>query len=390
MAHWDWRNSPGQISALQDPDIAKAKQFLDLHHVRYVLAQFVDVYGVGKSKSVPEDHLEDIVTGGVGLARGGVFGMRLAPHEAEYMIVGELSTLTLTPWAPGYARMLGTGTASGRPHPIDTRNILKARVARMAEMGWTFNTGIEPECSLFERTSNGSIVPFGSAGVLQKPAYDYRGLSRAGVFLERVTVSLQALGIDVYQIDHEDGNGPYEINFKYAVALTFADQIILFRMAAVESAHELGAICSFMPMPSSSTTGNGMHIYCSIANASGRNIFRDPNDRRGMGLASLAYHFLGGILAHAASSIRANLTTSISMRFRSRRSPPASQPGTGRFRRSHRGGGGNGKGSLGWNQLDPGSWYLSVRPHTVPLTTGSESSRSFFWGGRCEGARYSP
>jgi len=300
IAHWNWRNSPGQLAAPPDLDIAKARQFLAQHHVRYVLAQFVDIYGVAKSKSVPVDHLDDIVTDGVGFAGGGVFGMRLAPHEAEYILVGDLSTLTLAPWSPGYARMMGTGTVSGRPHPIDTRNILKSQVVRMAERGWTFNTGIEPEFSLFERRPDGSIVPFDSTDVLQKPAYDYRGLSRVRVFLERLTESLQALGIDVYQIDHEDGNGQYEINFKYADALTSADQIILFKMAAAEIAHELGAICSFMPKPSSSTTGNGMHIHCSVADASGTNIFHDPSDPKGMGLSALAYHFLGGILAHAA------------------------------------------------------------------------------------------
>lgn len=298
--HWNWRKSPGQMVAPDNLDLQKAKLFLDQHHVRYILGQFVDIYGVAKSKSVPVSHLEDMLTDGIGFAGGGVFGMRLDPHEPEYMVIGDLSTLTLIPWAPGYARMMGTGTVSGQAHPIDCRNILKTQTARLAERGWTLNTGIEPEFSLLERTSDGSVVPFDSTDVLQKPAYDYRGLSRARVFLERVTESLQALGIDVYQIDHEDANGQYEINFKYADAVTSADNIILFKMAAAEIAHELGAICSFMPKPKSSSTGNGMHVHCSIADQSGRNLFHDASDRRGMGLSQLAYHFLAGILAHAA------------------------------------------------------------------------------------------
>jgi glutamine synthetase len=71
-------------------------------------------------------------------------------------------------------------------------------------------------------------------------------------------------------------------------------------MAACEIAHELGAICSFMPKPKSSTTGNGMHIHCSIADTSGCSLFHDPSDKRGMGLSELAYHFVAGVLAHAA------------------------------------------------------------------------------------------
>ena len=297
--HWSWRRTPGQYATPSNIDLAGAKQFLAQNHVRYVLAQFVDIYGVAKSKAVPVDHLEDILTDGVGFAGGGVFGLRLEPHEPEYMVVGDLATLTLIPWTPGYARMMGTGMVSGTPHPIDTRNILKSQIARLAQRGWTLMTGIEPEFSLLERRSDGAVMPFDSTDCLQKPAYDYRGLSRARTFLERVTECLQALGIDVYQIDHEDANGQYEINFKYADALTSADQVILFKMAAAEIAHELGAICSFMPKPKSSMTGNGMHIHCSIADQSGRNLFHDASDNSGMGLSKLAYHFIGGILAHA-------------------------------------------------------------------------------------------
>lgn len=297
--HWDWRVAPGQMASPSKLDIESAKTFLSQNQVRYILAQFVDIYGVAKSKSVPVSHLEDIVTEGVGFAGGGVFGLCLAPHEPEFIVIGDITTLTLIPWAPGYARLMGTGTVSGKPHPIDTRNILKAQVERLAQRGWTLQTGIEPEFSLLQRTADGSVAPLDDTDCLQKPAYDYRGLSRARKFLERVTESLQALGIDVYQIDHEDANGQYEINFKYADALKSADQIILFKMAAAEIAHELGGICSFMPKPKSSMTGNGMHIHASISDAAGNNLFHDKSDPSGMGLSKLAYHFTAGILTHA-------------------------------------------------------------------------------------------
>ncbi|MBA2124757.1 type III glutamate--ammonia ligase [Hyphomicrobium methylovorum] len=299
LDHWNWRVSPGQQATPENLTIASAQQFLAQNNIRYVLAQFVDIYGVAKSKAVPVSHFEDILSDGVGFAGGGVFGMRLAPHEAEYMLVGDLSTLKLLPWAPGYARVMGTGTVGGKPHMMDTRNILKAQIDRLGQRGWTLNTGIEPEFSLLERRSDGEVRPLDDTDTLQKPAYDYRGLSRARTFLERVTESLQALDIDVYQIDHEDANGQYEINFKYADALTSADHVTLFKMAAAEIAHELGAICSFMPKPKSSMTGNGMHIHCSIVDEAGKNLFHDASDSSGMGLSKLAYSFTAGILEHA-------------------------------------------------------------------------------------------
>ena len=279
--------------------VSSARRFLEESGVKYVLVQFVDIHGVIKSKAVPVSHFDDIFTDGAGFAGAGVWGLGMLPHEPEYMVVGDLESLLLTPWYPGYARVMGTGLVAGKPQPLDTRNILKAQAARLAERGWVLNTGIEPEFVLFRRGADGALAPFDDTDTLAKPAYDYRGLSRGRIFLERLVESLQSVGIDVYQIDHEDANGQYEVNFKYADALKSADQVSFFKMAASEIAHQVGAICSFMPKPSTHSTGSGMHIHCSIADETGANIFHDPTDRRGMGLSTLAYHFIGGILHHA-------------------------------------------------------------------------------------------
>jgi glutamine synthetase len=296
---WAGGLAPGSLATPEKVDLAGALAFLKQIGVRYVLAQFVDLHGVAKSKAVPVQHLEGLLTDGAGFAGAGAWGLGMLPHDAEFMVVCELGTLTVTPWAPGYARMMGVGTVKGAPHPVDTRNVLKAQVARLAERGWTLNTGLEPEFILLRRGEDGRLSPFDGTDTLAKPAYDYRGLMRGRSFLERITESLQAVGIDVYQIDHEDANGQYEINFKYSDALTTADQILYFKMAASEIAHELGAICSFMPKPRSNSTGSGMHIHCSIADADGHNAFHDDADPNGLGLSETAYHFLGGIMAHA-------------------------------------------------------------------------------------------
>ncbi len=296
---WVGAHAPGSLAAPERLDLESAQSFLRQAGIRYVLAQFVDIHGVAKSKAVPVQHLEDILTDGAGFAGAGAWGLGMQPHESEFMVVCELDTLTLTPWVPGYARLMGVGTVKGAPHAIDTRNVLKVQTARLAERGWTLNTGLEPEFILLRRDENGKLVPFDGTDALVKPAYDYRGLMRGRAFLERLTESLQAVGIDVYQIDHEDANGQYEINFKYADALKSADQILLFKMAAAEIANELGAICSFMPKPRSTSTGSGMHIHCSMADAEGRNLFHDDSDPNRLGLSKLGYHFLGGIMAHA-------------------------------------------------------------------------------------------
>ncbi len=278
--------------------LSEAKKFLKEHKVKYILAQFVDIHGVAKVKSVPAAHLEDILTVGAGFAGGAIWGMGIAPNGPDYMAVGELSTLNLIPWQPGYARIVCDGHVNGNPYEYDSRVVLKKQIARLAEKGWTLYTGLEPEFSLLHRDENGYIHPMDDTDTLAKPCYDYKGITRQSAFLEELTESLLAAGVDVYQIDHEDANGQFEINYTYADCLKSADDFIMFKMAASEIANAHGMICSLMPKPFSNRPGNGMHMHMSIGNGK-KSLFQDDSDKTGHGLSKLAYHFLGGLLAHA-------------------------------------------------------------------------------------------
>ena len=276
----------------------EAKKFLAENKIKYVLAQFVDIHGTAKTKAVPASHFEDILTTGAGFAGFAVWGLGIEPHGPDFMAIGDLATLSVVPWQPGYARIACDGHVKGQPWALDTRVVLKEQIKRLDARGWTFFTGLEPEFSLLKKDEAGQLVPSDATDGLAKPCYDYKGLSRNRQFLETLVESLRAADIDVYQIDHEDANGQFEINYTYADCLTSADRYVLFKMAASEIAHDLGLICSFMPKPFSNRPGNGMHIHMSMGDGKS-NIFADASDSQGLGLSRLAYQFLAGILAHA-------------------------------------------------------------------------------------------
>ena len=282
-------------------NLDQAAQFLDENQVKLVLTQFVDIHGVAKTKAVPVSHFQDILGEGAGFAGFAVWGLGQEPHDPDYMAVGDLATLSLVPWQPGYARIVCNGRVRGKPWPFDTRSILQQQIARLAERGWLLNTGLEPEFMLVARRSDGSLGPADDSDRLEKPCYDYKGLSRSRAFLEVLVDALLKVGIDVYQIDHEDANGQFEINFTHSDALTSADRMVFFRMAAGEIARSVGAICTFMPKPFSNRTGSGMHMHLSLADLHNRwqNLFHDDTDSLGLGLSQRAYHFLGGLLEHA-------------------------------------------------------------------------------------------
>ena len=224
--------------------------------------------------------------------------MGIDPHGPDFMAIGDLSTLSLIPWQPGYARIVCDGHVHKKPWATDTRVVLKNQIARLNEKGLTFYTGLEPEFSLLKKNAAGEIVPCDDSDSLAKPCYDYKGLSRVRPFMEKLTESMKAVDIDVYQIDHEDANGQFEINYTYADCLTSCDHYVFFKMAAAEIAHDMGLICSFMPKPFANRPGNGMHMHMSLGDGQ-TNLFEDKSDPRGMNLSPLAYQFLAGIFKHA-------------------------------------------------------------------------------------------
>jgi glutamine synthetase len=286
----------GSVPSFASVDEAQA--YLTQHGAKYVLAQFVDIHGVAKAKSVPLAHLKSVLTDGAGFAGFAIWGVGITPNGPDFMAVGDLSTLSLVPWQNGVARIVCEGHVKGEPWAYDSRVTLRKQVARMTERNWTLFTGLEPEFSLLRRSAAGVLEPCDASDTLAKPCYDYKGLSRTRAFLERLTESMRAVGIDVYQIDHEDANGQFEINYTYTDCLTSCDHFIFFKMAASEIANDLGLICSFMPKPFANRPGNGMHMHISIGDGE-RNLFSDKTDPSGMGLSTLARQFTAGLLAHA-------------------------------------------------------------------------------------------
>jgi glutamine synthetase len=280
-------------------NVAEAQALFTKLEIKYVLAQFVDIHGAAKAKAVPVEHLEMVLTDGAGFAGFALWGFGMGPEGPDYMAVGDLSTLTPIPWMPGYARLVCNGTVKGKPYPYCSRVALKNQLARLAEKGLTMYVGIEPEFMLLGRDESGKLGPFDGTDTLDKPCYDYKGLSRTSAVLDDITLSLRAVGIDVYQIDHEDANGQFEVNFTYSDALRSADNFTFVKMAASEIARKHGMIATFMPKPFSNRTGSGAHFHISVGNDKQKNLFEDKSDKRGLSLSPMAYHFLGGVLAHA-------------------------------------------------------------------------------------------
>jgi len=275
---------------------------LETDRIRFLLAQFVDIHGSPKVKMAPVEALETLISDGAGFAGGALWGMGQGAHSHDMIGRIDPDSYTPIPWQPETARFACDMYVDGEPHPFCPRVNLKKWIEKARSLGFVLNVGIEPEHFLVVKRPDGSIAAWDPTGVdsLAKPCYDYKAVSPALGYLQDITSYCNQLGWGVYQTDHEDANGQFEVNFKYTDALTTADRYTFFKMMTSQVALKYGATATHMPKPFANRTGSGAHIHYHLADAAtGKNLFTDELDSRGLGLSELAYHFLGGILAHA-------------------------------------------------------------------------------------------
>ncbi|MCH7873404.1 MAG: type III glutamate--ammonia ligase [Planctomycetes bacterium] len=278
------------------------KKRLKQDGIEFLLVQFVDMTGAAKVKMVPVACYDNAIDEGAGFAGASILGLGQGPHAHDMMARIDPDSYTPIPWQPNAARFVGDLFVDGESYPHCSRTNLKRVLAETRTKGYVFEVGMEPEHFLVTRDDDGTIAPWDPERVdtLAKPCYDFRSMAPALDYLQALTTSLNKLGWGIYQCDHEDANGQFEVSFAYADALTTADRMIFFRMAASQIAKKYGAIATFMPKPFADRTGSGLHIHYHLADAeTGENVFVDKKDPRGLGCSKMGYHFIGGVIHHA-------------------------------------------------------------------------------------------
>ena len=281
--------------------------------VTSLLVQFTDIHGVARGKLVALAHLDDVLATGAGFSGPSIWGTGLprTGPRSEYCARGIASTAQALPWMPGVARIVGAGFVAGEPFDACPRQVLARQVARLAARDWTLQVGIEPEFFLLRRESTPQgprWLPADDRDRLDKPSYDLKSLARQAPLLLQLQDALERCGLDVLQLDHEDAHGQYEVNFAHADALTTADRVMLFKLAAHAIAESHGRVFSMMPKPFANQPGSGMHCHVSLWHGHGdnaRNVFvarradasLDPQAL----LSPTGRRFVAGVLAHAGA-----------------------------------------------------------------------------------------
>jgi glutamine synthetase len=265
--------------------------------VAFVNLQFTDVMGIVKMVTIPVEVFPDVIEHGQWFDGSSIAGFaRIA--ESDMFLMPDLSTFNIIPWdkAPNTtARVIcWVYRPDGELFPGDPRAVLLKQLERAAELGYSFNTGPEPEFFLFSTDSEGkiSVLPHDRAG------YFDLSTDLAATVRKDMIRALQQMGIKVEAGHHEVAIGQHEIDFEYDHALTSADQGSTFKFTLKAIAQQHGLHATFMPKPMAGINGSGMHVHQSLSFLDGGdNAFVDLDD--GYGLSKNAKHFMAGQLLHA-------------------------------------------------------------------------------------------
>lgn len=284
-----------------DDRIARMAKDLADRGARYCMSAYVDIHGAQKGKVVPIAHLHHMAEGSERYTGYALDGLGQDPHDDELCSIPDLDHAVQLPWEPKLVWIPSDLSFQGKPYELSTRVALKRQLAVAKEMGFGFNLGIECEIFLLRKDGPGLISVPTADDHLIKPCYDLRSFMDNFAWLDKMAHTINDLGWDLYSFDHEDANGQFEFDFRFADALETADRLTFFRMMAKHFAAEEGLIATMMPKPFANKTGNGAHFNMSLSDlATGTNAFAcDPaEDPRGLGLTETGYHFIGGILKH--------------------------------------------------------------------------------------------
>ncbi|MBK8027872.1 MAG: glutamine synthetase [Chloroflexi bacterium] len=273
---------------------------IDKRGVKFVTLWFTDIAGIVKSVSVPASRVESAIDDGLHFDGSSIEGFsRVA--ESDMVLRPDLSTFAVLPWDAAEERtarlICSVETINGEAFIGDPRNALIRVLNRARDMGFTLKTGMELEFFLFRRHANGGLMPLES---LDDSSYFDQSDDEAERLRRKMVSTLLELGIQVDSAHNEIGAGQHEIDFTYHPALVTADNVMTARLALRTIAQRHGIYCTFMPRPSASLPGSGMHTHQSLHDCeTDANSFVDAEHE--YGLSGIAQHFLAGQLTHARS-----------------------------------------------------------------------------------------
>jgi glutamine synthetase len=198
-------------------------------------------------------------------------GYEIASWErgyGDFAVVPDLATLRRIPWLEATALVLGDVMwHDGSPVQPSPRQVLRAQLERAAALGFMPMVGSELEFYLLKETfSEAHAKDYRCLTPSVPYILDYHVLATTydEPLLRAIRNGMHAAGIRVETSKGEAWPGQQEINFRFADALTMADNHVIYKNGAKEIAFLHGCSLTFMAKPFEDWIGNSCHIHSSL------------------------------------------------------------------------------------------------------------------------------
>lgn len=239
-------------------------QYVSEEDVKFIRLAFCDVFGRQRNISIMPTELERAFNTGITIDASSVNGFG-SDIYSDLLLHPDPDTLSVLPWRPEHGRvvrMFCTITRSdGKPFDCDTRSLLIKAIEEAKKEGLEFDFGSSMEFYLFKTDEEGerTYIPYDRAGYMDIAPED-----KGENIRREICLTLEQMGIFPESSYHEKGPGQNEIDFRYADALTAADNTFAFQTVVRTAAARNGVWADFSPKPLSDKPGNGFHINVSI------------------------------------------------------------------------------------------------------------------------------
>lgn len=240
--------------------------------VKFIRLAFCDIYGVSKNISIQRRELRRAFEDGIAIDASYLMGFG-GDYGPDIYLHPEADTITILPWRPEHGKVVRMFChltyADGTPLKEDTRSLLKHAVRYAKEKGYCFNFKSELQFYLFKTDENGenTNIPYDHAGYM-----DIAPLDKGENVRREICLTLEQMGIDPESSHHEAGPGQNEIDFKYADALSSADNTVTFLSVVRTIAARNGLYADFTPKPFMDKPGSALHVTTSVKSKSGEDV----------------------------------------------------------------------------------------------------------------------
>lgn len=275
---------------------------LDREGIDQLWVTYTDYLGRSGSKTLPRESFRGAFTSGVVFALANL-NMDSSDHQAagatmladsgDFLAVPDPRSYQPLPRFPGTARAhVWMRTTTGEPWDGCPRTALDRMVERLADVGYSVQTALEPEFYLLHRGEDGELRP-----INRTTMFSQDGLAKANDVVRDILHELAGMGVRVPQLGKEYGRGQYEMSLHHGPPVEAVDRYLALRGAVTDIAHAHGMVATFMPKPYREWPGNSNHIHLSVWDAAGA-IDLTPSAADETSLSEVGRWFMGGILAH--------------------------------------------------------------------------------------------